>query len=167
MTTQLMAAPAFPDAPEQASQFEFLIGEWDCEWTGFNKEGEALAPLPCRWSARYTFDGRMVQDDYRLWDSDQKLIFSGTTLRSYSPDKARWEFVFLGSQQPAWPRFHGRWEQGEMRIHAEGTDRQGRDFVSRIKFHKITSNSFEWRMDTSYDGGETWQLSGINTATRR
>ena len=37
----------------------------------------------------------------------------------------------------------------------EGTDPRGA-FVDRNTFHEITPESFLWRKDRSWDGGESW-----------
>ena len=42
----------------------------------------------------------------------------------------------------------------------EGKDGQGRAFVDRNVFYDITAESWKWRKDRSFDGGETW-IEGV------
>ena len=48
----------------------------------------------------------------------------------------------------------------------EGTDQRG-DFIDRNTFYEIKENSWRWRKDRSYDGGDTWiEGVGFIEATR-
>lgn len=119
-------------------------------------KGKVAAEYPCDWNARYTFDGYMVQDDFRMYYQN-KVAFAGTTLRTWVENKKRWDLAFLGAAVGHWPNFHGIWQDNKMEITASGSDRGG-DFLSKIRFTDIKEDSFLWEMEKSYDEGKTWYL---------
>lgn len=140
---------------EVRQQYDFIIGEWECTFVQFAK-GKEATNYPCTWHGRYTFDGLMVQDDFRMYHQE-KMVFSGTTLRTWVAHKKRWDLAFLGAGVGHWPNFFGEWQEGQMQITSKGTDQLG-EFDAKIRFTNIQDDSFLWQMEKSYDGGENWQL---------
>ncbi len=53
-----------------------------------------------------------------------------------------------------------------MKLTARGSDDRG-EYVDRITFTKIRSKSFVWRLDRSYDNGQTWDEDFMVTEARR
>lgn len=146
--------------------FDFLNSRFDCTYTGYDAEGKAGPGYPCVWSGHYTFNGRMFQDDFVMFDLEGVEVFSGTTLRTWSPQLERWEMVFLGSNQAAtWMPFHGTAIEGEIRISNSGEDQQG-PFIGKIRFRNIGEQGFVWDLHRSYDDGASWAKSGEIVATK-
>ncbi len=161
----LLANEGTPQKPPQ-QQYDFLIGDWDCQFQKYNAV-ELEYELGCFWQGKYTFDGNMVQDDFRMYSQDGKqVVFAGTTLRTYVEQKQRWDLAFLSSRNGHWPNFYGSWQQNSMHIVTKGKDAQG-EFDAKIRFHNIQKDSFTWEMKKSYDQGKTWQLDSIITAKRK
>lgn len=155
---------AFSSTGDHQKEYDFLIGDWQCQFEQY-KDNQKVRTYPCQWQGKYTFDGHMVQDDFRMY-ADDKVVFSGTTLRTYVATKNRWDLAFLGSNIGHYPNFQGNWTGSEMAITNQGEDERGKFDVS-IRFHDITQDSFTWEMKTSYDQGKTWELSARINATRR
>lgn len=149
----LAEEPAQNNTAEMRKQYDFLIGNWDCTFVQF-ADGKEAAQYPCTWQGKYTFDGLMVQDDFRMYHQEQ-MVFSGTTLRTFVEQKQRWDLAFLGSGAGHWPNFHGQWKDNQMQITQKGKDQKG-EFDAKIHFKNIEQNSFLWTMEKSYDGGKTW-----------
>ena len=140
--------------------FDFLDARYNCTYTGYDQEGKAGPGFPCVWSGRYTFNGRMFQDDFVMYNLDGVEVFSGTTLRTWSPQLERWEMVFLGSNQAAtWMPFHGLAVDDEIVISNSGEDQQG-PFIGKIRFFEIGDHGFTWDLHRSHDQGATWVKSG-------
>jgi hypothetical protein len=59
------------------------------------------------------------------------------------------------------------WKDGKLVGKGEGYDGYG-SFKERFEYYNISDNSYTFRMDRSYDGGETW-LKNFNRieATRK
>jgi hypothetical protein len=146
-------------------EFRFLVGEWDCTLTSRRPDG-TVAESRGRWVGYYTLGGYAFQDD---WYSS--LGYRGTTWRSYDPQKHHWINMWLQSNTDDAPGFvngffYGKREEGEIRLMATGEDDRG-SFIDRILFTDIEANSFTWKMNRSYDGGETWLEDMAVTRARR
>ncbi|BDX04904.1 hypothetical protein MACH26_04250 [Planctobacterium marinum] len=93
------------------------------------------------------------------------MIFAGTTLRTWVPQKQRWDLAFLSAQGGHYPNFFGKWHNDHMQIEVRNQDAQG-EFLSKIRFKDITAESFTWDMYQSRDEGKSWSLDSIIKAHR-
>lgn len=152
------------ESDSSKQQYDFIIGEWTCSYIQY-ADGKVTAEYPCTWQGKHTFDGNMVQDDFRMYFKE-KLVFAGTTLRTWVERKQRWDLAFLGAGQGHWPNFHGVWQDSQMNITATGEDQRGK-FESKIHFKDIKKDSYLWEMHKSYDEGKTWNLDAQIKTTRK
>jgi len=53
--------------------------------------------------------------------------------------------------------FTGEFNDGQMELRTEPSEREGKTFISRMVFRNITKNSLDWDWQRSEDGGKTWQ----------
>lgn len=155
-----------PKAPAETVQFSFLIGEWSCSTRRMQPDGSVADGPPARWSGRYILDGWAIQD---VWVSAQPdgSAFHGTNIRSFNPETGKWDNRWLSQDNLQWKYFSAEKVGETMVMTGEGTDGQGRAFVDRNIFYDIGADSWKWRKDRSYDGGETW-IEGVGhiAATR-
>lgn len=164
----LFAVPALcsptgmnPDAPPETAQFAFFIGEWDCatytlQPDGNYREGKA------HWVAEWDYDGYAILDRYTTLDDDGNVIRRGMGYRSYSPDSSAWNAVTQSVN--GFTGRHFLWHKmpdGDLVAYWERTDAQGREVIDRVRFTNWSENHFEWRLDRSFDGGETWFEDGF------
>ena len=146
------------DAQQPQKDFDFLIGKWDCEWQQFDPKGKIRTKIGCQWDARYTFDGMMVQDDFRMFNESGKLVYAGTTLRSYSVREKQWKNTFLDVVGgPSFEDFVGKRVGDEIHIQTTRKNANGEKTFMRIRFHDISENGFSWEGKTSSDGKD-WTL---------
>lgn len=150
---------------DPTKQYDFLKGDWDCQWIQY-QEGKEASRFNCDWSGKYTLEGTMFQDDFRMYNDNKQLIYAGTTLRTYVKSKKRWDMAFLASSSGHWPNFHGVWQENEMYITSQGVDAKG-EHKTRIRFYDIQQGRFIWEMQKSYDDGKTWQLDSEIRAKRK
>lgn len=162
----LLADLAIAESKDPSKQFDFLIGHWECTYQAVDAEGELGQAYPCTWDGKYTFDGNMVQDDFKMFNKDGAMVFAGTTLRTYVAQKQRWDLAFLGARNGHWPNFHGVWKEGEIHINSDGVDQRG-NFKAKIRFYDIKEDSFMWDMHKSYDEGKTWALDSVIKPVRK
>lgn len=143
------------NAPDETEQFEFLIGEWNCTTKSLKPDRSGFVEGEGRWVGYYILDGWAIQDD---WSSPAPSgqIFHGTNVRSFNPQTGKWDNRWLAAGSLQWKYYEAR-KQGDTMVMTggEGKDPNG-DFLDRNVFHNITENSWSWRKDRSYDGGETW-----------
>lgn len=156
--------PTKPDGLNPSARMEnldwgFFMGTWrgqaysmvNVETKQYGPPGEGI------WTAYYGFDGYGIQDDWmpqQYWPG-----WSGPAIRGYDPINEVWNMLFIPLNSPAsntW-RMQGHFdEEGNLRGSFEGVDGAGRPFKQKIHFYNISENSFSWKADRSYDGGETW-----------
>lgn len=156
----VMADSPFPDAPAGAAAFDPLMGDHQCLLTYRGPEGELDQVSDCRWHFYYKFEGRMVQDDFWMYDDEGNTQWGGSTLRTWDLAANRWNNTFIGVHDQGFGGvFHGDPVDGEIHLTVEGEDPDGRRHISRIFFHDIQDDgSFKWRQERSYDEGKTWTL---------
>ncbi|MCW8878413.1 MAG: hypothetical protein OQJ89_08820 [Kangiellaceae bacterium] len=166
VTTVMIIASSFSfagdakkkEAEQPQKDFDFLIGNWDCEWQRFDPKGKIQSKIRCKWDARYTFDGLMVQDDFRMFNSSGKLVYAGTTLRNYSPQEKQWKNTFLDVVGgPSFEDFVGKKVGGEIHIQTTRKNANGQKAFMKIRFHNISESGFSWEGKTSSDG-KNWTL---------
>lgn len=150
-----------PDAPAENAQFAFLIGTWDCSTRSMKPDGSGFNEGSGTWTGYWILGGWAIQDDWERALPDGR-IFRGTNLRSFNPRTGKWDNRWLASGTLQWTYFESE-KQGDtmVMIGGEGKDRAGRDYVDRNVFHEIGSESWQWRKDRSFDGGETW-VGGVS-----
>ncbi len=159
----LLVAPAaaetasgrHPDAPPETDQFAFLIGEWDCTTRSMGPDGKLGPPSKASWVGRWDLGGWAIRDD---WTSSPPGggTFMGFNIRSFNPRTKKWDNRWLQSGNLLWKYYEAE-RVGDTMVMTggEGTDPNG-DYIDRNTFHDIQEDSWSWRKDRSYDGGETW-----------
>lgn len=143
------------NAPEETAQFEFLVGDWDCTTKSLKPDRSGFVEGKGRWIGYYILGGWAIQDD---WSSPGPggLIFHGTNVRSFNPQTKKWDNRWVAAGSLQWKYYEAEKKGDTMvMIGGEGEDPNGK-FIDRNVFHNITADSWSWRKDRSYDGGETW-----------
>ena len=148
--TVAAASGRHPDAPPETDQFAFLIGSWDCTIRSIGPDGKLGPPAKARWVGRWELGGWAIRDD---WSSAGGMGFN---VRSFNPRTKKWDNRWLQSGNLLWKYFEAE-QVGDTMVMTggEGSDPNG-DYVDRNTFHEIEADSWSWRKDRSYDGGETW-----------
>ena len=153
--------------PEESSQLDFFLGEWDARTTRFRPDGSEIGAYGGTWRARHLHDGRMILDEFIARLDDGSEISYMATLRTYSAATGRWEMTFLIAHQPQLIRsFSGVFEDGEMRLEGSGHTLDGGPVLARVRFFDITPSSFRWENRVSLDGGATWYKDSEISARR-
>lgn len=132
------------------AQFGRYIGDWKIDDEQLARDGSGWGPgKGARWVFTCIGDGTSVQD---YWMPNAGGF--GTNLRTYNPDTESWEIVWATSSQ-----------NGLTHISAKQNDDGNivMDILSpkpnpprRITFLVPHDNGWNWVMESSFDGGETW-----------
>jgi hypothetical protein len=83
-----------PNAPQEMSQFAFLVGKWHGE-AKLKREDGTWENLKALWEGRYILDGYAVADEYRMTTPAGELLVLGINLRSYDAKKKAWNFLVI------------------------------------------------------------------------
>ena len=154
------AASPHPKAPAETAQFGFLIGEWKCTTRWMQADGTLVDGPAATWTGEYILDGWAIQDHWVSTLPDGSPFY-GTNIRSFNPESARWDNRWLAQGNLQWKYFWAE-KVGDTMVMTggEGKDGGDRPFVDRNTFYDIQADSWKWRKDRSFDGGETW-IEGV------
>lgn len=139
--------------------WHFFIGSWK----GVNKnrisatEKKYGPEQKSTWDFYYDYDGWSIKDDYKSRDIYTGWI--GPAFRAYDPIEEVWNMTFRPinvHEDQIWD-MKGRFEEnGDLLVWQIGKDINRRQYMSRIRFHITSDDSFEWSSDRTYDGGHSW-----------
>ncbi|MFN8580315.1 MAG: hypothetical protein U0163_04965 [Gemmatimonadaceae bacterium] len=163
---RVQAAP-----PPQASQFDFLVGQW--ELTVHPKVSSLAAKihgapkLLGTWKAWKAFDGWGIEDELRILDGSGNPQALSQALRVFDPASGQWSQTLLDVYRTRFGASTGQWKDGEMHISGSSTATDGTTTVSRTRFFAITANSFKYATDRSTDNGKTWDEGVLTIEAKR
>ena len=165
-----------PNAPEELSQFAFLIGRWRCESKVKGQDGE-YQTHPAVWIGRYILDGYVIADEFRQMDSDGQLTQLGQTYRSYNSEERIWVMKWHDALASTWldlgPEELGGVQVTETSItfkHHLPPGPVAKLFpahtIFRMTITDISRDHFTWRAHVSTDGEKTWEQVQVVEAYR-
>ncbi len=137
---------------QQDGAFEFLIGEWDLQRTSFGADGKASNRTEGTVTARYTFDGRVIQEDFYNYRDDGTPYRGGTALYTVSTSSGQWHVAAVDASTGA-TAYQPAWINGE--VHYDSVVQlPDRDVYTRSRIFNISQDSYEWEQAVSIDGTE-------------
>ena len=143
--------------PPEASQFDFLLGEWTVDVT--SKAPGTPPRYHGLWRAAKTLNGLGIVDEYGVFDDAGRIVYAGTTLRVFDTKAATWTMRYVdefGGETGRWSELAGVKDGAEMHVEQRGQSRDGRTTVLKIRYYNIQPDHFSWAADHSSDGGATW-----------
>ena len=146
-----------PNAPAETAQFDFMVGEFDCDDKVINPQNGKWVERKAVWNSKYFLNGSGIQDSY--WSNP--TIASGT--RIFDKKNGKW-IVNYFQTFPAY--FAGVWEgkkEGDKMIMraARGENE------SRLTFHNIKKDGFDWIGETVTKDGKATPFWIISCKRRR
>jgi hypothetical protein len=147
------------NAPQELSQFAFLVGKWRGE-AKLKREDGTWENLKALWEGRYILDGYAIADEYRMTTPVDELLVLGINLRSYDAKKKAWNLKWLNALAGTWTDL-GPEELGGVVADGKAISYQMKEPVTRPAFTRatytnISADHFTWRGDRSGDG-KTWE----------
>ena len=154
------AAPPPPVAPKEGTQFDFLVGQWELvgqpQATTLAQRLHGVGKLPGTWKAWRALDGWGIEDELRLTDASGNPLLLAHTVRYFDSAARRWSLSAVDVYKGIVSSSAAEWKGGEMIVSGSGKDAEGKAYMSRATFSKITPTSFTYRLDRSYDNGAKW-----------
>jgi len=164
------AAPALAP-PAEASQFNFLIGQWEVvarpQATGLAAKIHGAPRILGTWKAWRGLDGWGIEDELRLVDGSGNPLSLSHAVRVFDAAGRRWSSSLLDVYRGRFTAATAEWRDGEMHLTSRGTDPEGKAYQSRTRFHDITPNGFKYQQDRSLDGGRTWNEAVLKIEAKR
>lgn len=164
------AAPAL-SAPREATQFDFLIGQWELTVTpkvsGLAARIHGSPRLLGTWKAWKAFDGFGIEDELRIVDASGNPSSLSHALRVFDASGRHWAITSLDVYRTRFSTATAEWKNGQMISTSNGTDAEGKPMVMRSRFHAITPNGFRFQQDRSTDAGRTWNEGVLRIEAKR
>jgi hypothetical protein len=153
-------------APKELGEFAFLVGKWNGVANVRLEDGRD-AEFQWIWIGRYVLDGMAIADELHVAGSDGSE-YLGITLRQFDAAKRSWIIEFLNVsanfvRRQVNPRT-GSVEREEGAIVVESRSEQA---ISR-EFYRVSGDDrFDYSIDLSSDGGQTWNRGSIQMTMTR
>lgn len=164
------SAPA-TTPPREASQWDFLIGDWELDVrpkvSGLAAALHGAPRLAGHWRAWRAFDGFGIADELRIVDASGNPVALNHALRAWDPVQRRWAVVVLDVYRGRVTQASAQWQDGEMRQQGQGSAPDGKPLLTRTRLHDIGSDRFALRQDRSADGGASWDDAVLVMHARR
>lgn len=154
-----------PDVPEEARQFDFLVGEASMHNKMTFPNGR-VAEWDGTGTAVYMMNGHCVME-YSWYDVDPNLPDAATTIvRLWNRQMRRWECMYTNNRFNSILYFGGVMEGEKIVLHqfeADATDSP----INQWTFHDWSREGYGWYGNNSRDRGRTWKKTWIITAKRK
>ena len=149
----------------EASQFDFLEGEWSavcCYLCGDGTWGEGPGAL----KATKLLDGLVSME---LFEGPyQGDMIKGLGLRAFNPQNRMWEHTWTDTSSPGgFNVWRGRFEGDHIDLLGQWKDADGQEIVSRLTWSQFTQRTAHWESHRSKDAGKTWEKHWVIDFTRK
>ena len=133
-----------PCSSPEASQFDFWIGAWNLysadTLTGTNTIIKVM-------------DGCTVQENFE----SPQIKYYGKSWSVYNSIAKIWQQTWIDNQG-RYIALTGKWENGVMTLTTDARKlADGKEQVSRMIYHSIKKDHFEWEWESTTDNGKTWK----------
>ena len=155
-----------PRAPRELDVFAFIIGKWDGRGRTRLPDGK-VAEYPVAWIGRYILDGTAIADEGHA-PSPDGTPFLGITFRQYDLSRKTWVIEFLNVSGSFLRRqvHHGT---GSVAVSGRTVTVTSESPGIVVREHYVVPDADNWvyRLDSSKDGGRSWDEGSIEFTFRR
>jgi len=150
------------------ADFDFLEGVWEFTETFSQPTASGRTSATGRWTARTIGDGRVLEDEFRVFGPDGETTYLALTFRAWDAVAGQWTFRLVETGSGAWSEGTARRVGGEIHLEQRGPVRpDGSRRRLRIRYYDIRADRFSWTADLSPDDGVTWIPGAIRIEARR
>ena len=154
------AAPPVVKAPSEASQYDFLQGQWSVVVTpkvaGLVARIHGVPHVRGSWTGARALDGWGMEDELRITDDSGNPIVYTHFLRIYDASARHWTITAIDVYRQHVTTYTAQKNGSEMLSIADGTDPDGKLYRTRTHFTDNSPTGFHFIQDVSHDGGTTW-----------
>jgi hypothetical protein len=155
-----------PCSRPEYRQFDFYVGEWDLESRVFmqdlDKRGHWVE-TKARDRVRVTLNGCVLEEYFE--GSPPGVPQRGMSFSMYDAQSGKWRQQWV-DDEGNWSSYSGGFQTGQMVLYRERTE-NGKKILQRQVYFNITSNSFDWSMERSTNGGRSWIVTWTLRYRRR
>jgi hypothetical protein len=148
VSLSLVTAAAAEDSaplpiPQEASQFDFWLGEWDAVW-GENLRG--VNRITKRWD-------RVIVEEF---DGKPGMPLEGHSVSTYDVNARQWKQTWVDNEG-SYLDFDGGFADGKMTLSRTAV-KDGKTIHQRMVWYDIAASTFKWNWERSRDNGKTWEV---------
>jgi hypothetical protein len=147
-----------PCDSSESSQFDFWIGDWDCEWT--NQDGSINHGSN---SISKILGGCVIEENF---NGNPGIGLIGKSHSVYSPVYGVWLQTWVDNNG-AYLAFEGGMKEDKMILSRTVEKKDGSSFLQRMIWYNISANGFDWNWERSDDDGKTWKTNWQLHYTRK
>lgn len=155
------ATPVVKTPPREASQFNFLVGQWELEVkpaaSSLAQRIHGTPKLAGVWKAWRGLDGFGVEDELRITDNSGNPMSFSHSVRYYDASARQWKTSSVDVYRGVFTSATAQMRGAEMVTSSRGTDAEGNPYLSRGRYSDISSNGFRFVQQRSTDNGKTWK----------
>jgi hypothetical protein len=156
---QALATPSAV-APQEATQFDFLVGRWELDIRPvMNSLAARIHGSPKvvgTWNAWRSMDGWGIEDEIRLTDEAGNPRAFSHAVRAYDPIAKHWNSMSLDIFRGVVSAGTAEYAQGEMIVTTRGAEKDGKPFITRTRYFDISRTTFKVGQQRSTDDGRNW-----------
>lgn len=168
------AVPA-PDsatnAPAEAKQFDFLLGQWQLEVhpkvSGLAAMIHGTPKLVGTWKAWRVLDGLGIEDEMRVVDASGNPLSLSRALRIYGKNDARWQVSTVDAYRGRVSTSSGSMQGAEMHMDGQYVDPEQKQTLTRTRYFDIGADGFRMQQDRSTDNGQSWDEAALTIEAKR
>ena len=157
--------------PSEASQYDFLVGEWTLaimpKVSGLVARIHGVPRLHGSWKGSRALDGWGVEDELRIMDESGNPIAYTHFVRVYDAAARHWVVTSIDVYHQLATTYAAQLQGNEMLSTAEGIDAAGKPYRSRTHITDISATGFHYSQDISHDGGATWDEGHLVMEAKR
>lgn len=153
--------------PKELKEVEFLVGTWDCEM----KMHMSMDPKDTAWMTskgtatyKWSVGGAVLEMVFEEPMMGQQFIGGGW--QAYDREKKQWQMVWTDNMSARLSIYTGTKTQDGSVFQGEDI-MMGKTSLSRISTTKESADVFDWKGESSMDGGKTWSVWATATYTKR
>jgi hypothetical protein len=153
-------------APPQLDLFSFLIGKWAGTGKARLQDGTHVE-FELTWIGRYILNGMAIADEMHSLGPDGKP-YLGISLRHFNAQQRTWIVEFLNVSH-SFLRRQVNAQAGSVSVNA-GTVAVicgDSNLTTRENYRAVDPNHFTFSMDTSRDGGRSWDVGSTEMSMTR
>lgn len=143
-----------------ATDFDFLIGDWDVVITWTPPNGAPPNTYKAKWHNHWTVNGTVVMQEWR------GPYATGAEMRHYNGRSKSWSGQNI-YQRGKWQRTTASTVGENLIVIIHDVKRQEREFDNRETYYDIEKDSFKMKSDLSYDDGKTWETGRYSMTVTR
>jgi hypothetical protein len=152
--------------PEEMKQIANLVGVWDyVMMMKMDMASEKMEKTTGNVTYAYILDGAAMSSQY---DGDEMMgmKFKGFGIQTYDRETKQWQMTWTDNLAARTSIYTGQ-QAGDSTV-LQGEDKMGgQTWWSRMIAFNQKAESYEWRMESSMDGGKTFMVVATATFTKR